>query len=48
MLDLFGGMSLGAAMLALDMGVFATLDDGAATAAELADRNMTLLLAERA
>lgn len=38
MLDLFGGMSLEAAMLALDLGVFAALDDEAATPAQLADR----------
>jgi len=38
MLDLFGGMSLEAAMLALDMGVFETLDDEPASPAELADR----------
>lgn len=38
MLDLFAGMSLETAMLALDLGVFAALDDEPATPAELADR----------
>ena len=38
MLDLFGGMSLEAAMLALDMGVFETLDDEPASPAAVADR----------
>lgn len=38
MLDLFGGMSLEAAMVALDLGVFAALDDGPSTAEDLANR----------
>lgn len=38
MLDLFGGMNLEAAMLALDLGVFAVLDNEATTSTQLADR----------
>lgn len=38
MLDLFGGMSLEAALLGLDLGVFDALHDGPATAPELARR----------
>jgi SAM-dependent methyltransferase len=38
MLDLFGGMSLEVAMLGLDLGVFAALDDDPAMVGELADR----------
>lgn len=38
MLDLFAGMGLETAMLALDLGVFDALDEGPATPGELAER----------